>query len=184
MLRLFLLLGVLPAVLISGIGRDCEKSRLHCRFPDDCRLGETVTVNCTTGKECGPQKSLVKKAECRFCWQTRPEDHDCKPVTNCSTSSGRLHKTLCRVHSNVICIGVRNFHKKIRCNWSSGHSWSRTMFLSVVVGGFGADRFYLGLWKSAIGKLFSFGGLGVWTIIDVVLIAVGYIKPADGSMYI
>lgn len=57
------------------------------------------------------------------------------------------------------------------------------MVLSVTLGGFGADRFYLGLWKSAIGKLFSFGGLGIWTVVDIVLIATGYIRPADGSLY-
>lgn len=58
------------------------------------------------------------------------------------------------------------------------------MLLSLTLGGFGVDRFYLGLWKSAIGKLFSFGGLGLWTIIDIVLIGVGYLTPADGSLYI
>lgn len=69
------------------------------------------------------------------------------------------------------------------------------MFLSITLGnitfhsskcsgGLGIDRFYLGLWKSGIGKLFSFGGLGVWTVVDIVLIATGYIRPADGSMYV
>ena len=42
----------------------------------------------------------------------------------------------------------------------------------------------MGLWKEGIGKFFSFGGLGVWTIVDVVLIATGYVGPADGSLYI
>ena len=45
-------------------------------------------------------------------------------------------------------------------------------------------RFYLGHWQEGIGKLFSFGGLGVWTLVDVVLVAIGYIGPADGSLYI
>lgn len=46
------------------------------------------------------------------------------------------------------------------------------------------SRFYLGHWQEGIGKLFSFGGLGVWTIIDVLLISLHYLGPADGSLYI
>ena len=45
-------------------------------------------------------------------------------------------------------------------------------------------RFYLGDWQVGIGKLFTFGGLGVWTLVDVVLVAVRYIGPVDGSMYV
>ena len=33
-------------------------------------------------------------------------------------------------------------------------------------------------------KLISFGGLGVWTILDVILIWTGYVGPADGSAYV
>ena len=58
------------------------------------------------------------------------------------------------------------------------------MLLSITLGGFGVDRFYLGYWRSALGKLFSFGGVGVWTVVDVLLIAIGYLTPADGSLYI
>ena len=61
---------------------------------------------------------------------------------------------------------------------------SSIVFFSITLGGFGADRFYLGLWKEGIGKLFSFGGLGVWTLLDVVLIGTGYVGPADRSLYI
>lgn len=58
------------------------------------------------------------------------------------------------------------------------------LLCSVTLGGFGADRFYLGQWREGLGKLFSFGGLGIWTLIDVLLIGVGYVGPADGSLYI
>ncbi len=44
-------------------------------------------------------------------------------------------------------------------------------------------RFYLGQWQEGIGKLFSFGGLGVWTLVDSVMVAIRYIGPADGSLY-
>lgn len=85
------------------------------------------------------------------------------------------------------------------------------------------NRFYLGHWQEGIGKLFSFGGLGVsksfvhvasdyvsyvpvkkakssksidtpinyfvyflqvWTLVDVVMIAIRYVGPEDGSLYI
>ena len=55
---------------------------------------------------------------------------------------------------------------------------------SITLGGFGVDRFYLEQWGSAVGKLVSFGGLGVWTILDVILVATGFLGPADGSLYI
>ncbi len=62
--------------------------------------------------------------------------------------------------------------------------FSLMSFCSITLGGFGADRFYLGQWREGLGKLFSFGGLGIWTLIDVLLIGVGYVGPADGSLYI
>jgi hypothetical protein len=46
------------------------------------------------------------------------------------------------------------------------------------------SRFYLGHWQEGIGKLFSFGGLGVWTLVDVIMVAIRYVGPADGSLYI
>ena len=32
-------------------------------------------------------------------------------------------------------------------------------------------------------KLLTFGGLGIWSIIDLVMICTGSLKPADGSEY-
>ena len=57
-------------------------------------------------------------------------------------------------------------------------------FCSLTLGGFGVDRFYLGYWKEGLAKLFSFGGLGVWTLVDFILIVSEYVGPRDGSLYI
>ncbi|KAI1713600.1 TM2 domain-containing protein [Ditylenchus destructor] len=165
---------------------DCSNhgSCLSCSFPSDCQYGLLVMLNCTTHPKCPQRQTLRKEAVCRFCWQTPDHEHDCDELRNCSTQDFRLVRTQCKVADHVLCMGRRVFYKNIRCEWTNGYSWSKAMLLSVTLGGFGVDRFYLGLWKSAIGKLFSFGGLGIWTLVDIVLIGVGYIQPADGSMYI
>ncbi|TKR96982.1 hypothetical protein L596_010917 [Steinernema carpocapsae] len=167
---------------------DCTKfaSCMQCDFPDRCYYGEVIEeMKCSTLRPCQQDNSVkLEGVVCRFCWQTDESEHSCEPIRNCSSTSTKLVRTICRVDQNVVCKGRRAFYKKIRCNHTNGYSWTTAMLLSVTLGGFGVDRFYLGLWKSAIGKLFSFGGVGVWTIIDIILIATGYVGPSDGSLYI
>ncbi|MEK6820393.1 MAG: TM2 domain-containing protein [Nanoarchaeota archaeon] len=42
------------------------------------------------------------------------------------------------------------------------------------MGWFGVDRFYIGYIGSGIVKLLTFGGLGIWWLIDLILIVAGY----------
>jgi len=51
----------------------------------------------------------------------------------------------------------------------------------VFLGSFGVDRFYLGYTGLGIVKLLTCGGLGIWTLIDFVLIGVGSMKDARGQ---
>ena len=44
------------------------------------------------------------------------------------------------------------------------------LILSIVAGGLGIDRFYIGDTGLGIAKLLTCGGLGIWTIIDYFLI--------------
>lgn len=57
------------------------------------------------------------------------------------------------------------------------------LILSILVGGLGVDRFYLGYTGMGILKLLTGGVFGIVYIIDIVRIATGSLTPADGSQY-
>jgi TM2 domain-containing membrane protein YozV len=50
-------------------------------------------------------------------------------------------------------------------------NWVVTLVMSVFFGSIGVDRFIMGKVGTGILKLITFGGLGVWWLIDLILIA-------------
>jgi len=60
-------------------------------------------------------------------------------------------------------------------------SYVTAILLSFFLGTLGIDRFYLGYTGLGVGKLLTFGGLGVWTLIDFILIVMRKVPAADGS---
>ena len=55
------------------------------------------------------------------------------------------------------------------------------ILLSVLLGSLGADRFYMGYTGLGVLKLLTLGGCGIWALIDIVMIATGNLKDADGN---
>ena len=53
--------------------------------------------------------------------------------------------------------------------------------VSVLLGTFGVDRFMLGQTGLGIAKLVTLGGFGVWSVIDVILIATGAMRDSEGN---
>ncbi len=63
---------------------------------------------------------------------------------------------------------------------SSDKSFIATWLLSYLLGVFGADRFYLGKIGTAIVKLITFGGLGIWWLVDLIITLTGNATDARG----
>ena len=90
------------------------------------------------------------------------------------------------------CCGNHTFYRKVPCikyklnlqeNQYCEYSYPNALLFSFFLGLGGADRFYLGLTASAVGKLFSLGGLGIWWIIDIIFLINGNLMPADGESW-
>jgi TM2 domain-containing membrane protein YozV len=54
------------------------------------------------------------------------------------------------------------------------------LLISFFLGGLGIDRFMLGQTGLGIGKLLTFGGCGVWALIDFILIAMRKVTDSEG----
>lgn len=55
------------------------------------------------------------------------------------------------------------------------------LLLSIFVGGLGVDRFYMGYIGLGVLKLVTLGGCGIWSLIDIILIATRKLNDADGN---
>lgn len=59
-------------------------------------------------------------------------------------------------------------------------SYMVAVLLSLFVGCFGIDRFYLGYKGLGVLKLITLGGCGVWALLDLILIIIGNLQDANG----
>ena len=64
---------------------------------------------------------------------------------------------------------------------NSEKDWLITLILSILVGGLGIDRFYTGSILLGVLKLVTLGGLGLWWLIDLIMLVTGNYKDGDGN---
>ena len=62
----------------------------------------------------------------------------------------------------------------------SSREWLVAPILSLLVGTLGIDRFYLGHIGLGVLKLVTCGGMGIWAIVDLILIALNALPDAEG----
>jgi hypothetical protein len=59
-------------------------------------------------------------------------------------------------------------------------NFSTVWLLSLLLGVFGVDHFYLGKVGTGVVKLISLGGFGIWYIIDLIFILTGSARDKNG----
>ena len=70
---------------------------------------------------------------------------------------------------------------KISSPSESDSQWVVTLLLAFLLGVIGAHRFYVGKTGTGILMLLTFGGLGIWLLIDLILIITGQFTNKDGE---
>lgn len=59
--------------------------------------------------------------------------------------------------------------------------WLTTLLLCFFLGCFGIHRFYTGSTGIGVIQLLTFGGCGIWALIDLIMIATGAYRDGEGN---
>ncbi len=64
---------------------------------------------------------------------------------------------------------------------SSEKGFVPVLLLCFFLGGFGVHRFYCGKIGTGVLQLLTLGGLGIWALVDFIMIATGNFKDSTGA---
>lgn len=75
-------------------------------------------------------------------------------------------------------------HPMDRAHRFSPKGYLPTLLLCLFLGVFGAHRFYVGKIGTAFLMLFTFGGLGIWALIDLIFIICSRFRDCRGRLIV
>merc|ERR1711991_1050676 len=86
----------------------------------------------------------------------------------------------CTVLEGIECDGPRAFSVEMPCLRYNGFRYANILLFSIFLGFLGIDRLCMCQILCGVFKCLSIGGLGVWWLVDIILLASGNLWPADG----
>jgi len=156
----------LTAIIFATLLHSCSNSiQMKC---DDLLMGQYMCKNPVID---------VETQSPYGCKDTRTVDVPCMPAEDiqCVGIDGKLHKF------NGTMTG---FYKNVSCKWTNGYHFETSLLLSIFLGMFGIDRFYLGYPAIGLLKFSTLGFFFLGQLVDILLIATQVVTPSDGSDYV
>jgi hypothetical protein len=81
----------------------------------------------------------------------------------------------------VFCVGCG---VRLLPEGSGQRDWLITLLFCVFLGYLGIHRFYTGHIVTGVLQILTCGGCGIWTLIDLIMIATGSFKDKDGNILV
>ena len=161
--------------------QDENPYNMICDVNYSCTLDSLFIATCQIfpSVSCEGEKKFNKVIPCKYCYQLPLNDIYCQPPTGCKPSL-ELTEAYCKPLKP--CMGNSLFLRNTYCQ-KSNKSLRIAVLLSLFLGGFGVDRFYLGYYLIGAFKFITLGGFGLAYMIDLILIVNGYLGPTDDSLY-
>lgn len=76
---------------------------------------------------------------------------------------------------------IANYQNPPASNRTNEDRWLIALILCILVGSLGVHRFYTGNIVTGVLMLITLGGCGVWTIIDLIMIAANTYRDGNGN---
>ena len=161
--------------LVTNSSQDIDTEEKSIEIDQDDKDSCDIYVACETLKP-GQYLCAMKRDDIDI---NNQQPRDCnrdtqKAPINCTASTG-----ICCNETKT-----KYFTRDIDCKCTNGYHFDTALMLSIFLGMFGVDRFYLGYPAIGLLKFSTLGFFFLGHLLDIILIASQIVGPADGSNYV